>query len=648
MKLNLCIKTALTALVSLIFMSLPGKQVKADTTPYFMIINQNSGKALDLIGGNTANGAVINQWTVDVNSANQRWAILPTPQSNHFKLISYVTGKAASIANNSLSNGAQLWDWDFTGDDPGQEFDLIDAGNGWYTIKNVKSGLVLDVSGYSTADNGMVQQWTNGNTSNQHWRLQPWGNYFFRASSGRYVCVANSGSTNGSTIIQYDWQNNPWFKWMFTNEGDGFYGLFSLNAPGRVLCVANASTANAAACHLWDYNPNNIGDQKIRIVPKLDGKFKFYFKHDGMSWDIPGGQTPNYVPLQQYPDNGNIWQEFTMERDDNSSGTSNSIYSVPASSVPSPTAGDVMSFRLLNGTGGAYSDSQIYWGVLGINPANGLWSYLDINGNLQPISNALNDASGHLVKNGVNYANIYSTLAQKQWVSIPRLTAGRMFISTGSPCFIKTYDTGFAGPDINNPADPNINVYFDFIEFTIDAAGYHGNTTRVDMFGFPIQHRLINNAGNYDKTVGEFESETRSGIFSEYQNEVPNEFKSLGTVQSPYRIVAPIHGSFAAGQPNANYFASYSSVSTQDILKGVGGAADPNVCAALNRHVYGTSNTGNPAAYYQAAPANYYAKFWHPHSISGLAYGFCYDDVNQQAAYLEVGDPKGLLIRIGK
>ena len=149
------------------------------------------------------------------------------------------------------------------------------------------------------------------------------------------------------------------------------------------------------------------------------------------------------------------------------------------------------------------------------------------------------------------------------------------------------------------------------------------------------------------RAVGELESETRSGIFSKYQSEVPSQFTSLATVQSPYRIIAPIHGSFAAGGANANYFAGYSSISTQDILMGVGGAADPATCAAINRHVYTLSNWNNVPDYYNAAPANYYAKFWHVHSISALAYGFCYDDVNGQAAYLEVGSPKGLIIRVG-
>lgn len=328
-------------------------------------------------------------------------------------------------------------------------------------------------------------------------------------------------------------------------------------------------------------------------------------------------------------------------------GSGTGIGSIPASSIPMPSGSGAVSLKVMNGTGGAYPDSQIYWGVIGINPASGAWSYLDLNGNLKPISTALNDAAGHLTKNGQNYANFFYPVSAANWVNLPKITAGRMFLCVGSPCYIKTYNDGFAGPDINNPSDPNLNVYFDFIEFTVDDAGYHGNTTRVDGFGFPIQHRLVNKAGNYDRTVGELESETRSGLFTKYQNEVPTAFKSLATVQAPYRIVAPIHGSFAAGGANANYFAGYSGYNTQDILRCDGSVTNASVCAAINRHVYTSSDWNNVSTYYNAAPANYYAKFWHDHSIDRLAYGFAYDDVNGQAAYLEVGDPKGVIIRVG-
>ncbi|NEN83546.1 glycoside hydrolase family 64 protein [Paenibacillus elgii] len=364
---------------------------------------------------------------------------------------------------------------------------------------------------------------------------------------------------------------------------------------------------------------------------------------------------PGRIEAEKYSNIHDIQAKTTTDTDQdlnvgrmNTGGLStSSVYSIPPSSIPAPTGKGVLSFKVMNGTNGAYADSQIFWGVLGINPDNGKWSYLDLNGNLLPISLALNDAPGHLTKNGMNYANIYHKVSDAPWVSMPRITSGRMYLCVATECYIKTYDHGFAGPDLNNPRDPNLNVYFDFIEFTVDSAGYHGNTTRVDMFGLPLQHRLVNVEGTYDRTVGELEVETRSGLFTKFYQEVPSQFTSLGTIQAPYRIIAPIHGSFAAGGANANYFAGYSNFSTQDILRCDGAVSNAQTCAAINRHVYTDDNWNVVRNYYQAAPANYYSKFWHTHAINGLAYGFAYDDVNNQAAYLETSKPKGLIVRVG-
>ncbi len=281
-------------------------------TPYFMIVNKNSGKALDLIGGNSSNGAVINQWSYDYNGPNQRWAVVPA-ENGHFKLISYVTGKCASVYNDSTADGAQIYDWDYTGGNTSQMWDLVDAGNGWFKIKNVRSAKVLDIEASSTADNGKAEQWTDNGGANQLWRLQPWGDYFIRASSGRYVCIQYGSTANGSKIIQYDLQNNPWYKWRFESVGDGWYKVSSLNILSSCLCVADASTADAAGLHLWEYNPSNVGDQKVRLAPQTDGTIKFYYAHDGKTWDVPGGQTGNDVQITQYANNANAWQKFTFK-----------------------------------------------------------------------------------------------------------------------------------------------------------------------------------------------------------------------------------------------------------------------------------------------------------------------------------------------
>lgn len=63
-------------------------------------------------------------------------------------------------------------------------------------------------------------------------------------------------------------------------------------------------------------------------------------------------------------------------------------------------------------------------------------------------------------------------------------------------------------------------------------------------------------------------------------------------------------------------------------------ASNPQICAAINRHVLADpGDWGNASKFYQAEPCNWYSKFLHEHSIDHKAYGFCYDDVSEQAAF---------------
>lgn len=281
---------------------------------YFMLVNRNSGKAIDLISGNTSNGAAVSQWSYDYGGPNQRWALAPTENSDHFRITSWVSGKSICIENDSTSTGAKAHAFDYTGNNNAQQFDLIDAGNGYYKIRNVKSNLMLEITNAGTANNDRVQQNTDDGSTNQQWRLQPWGDYFIRSTTGKYVCIANSGSSNGNAIVQYSWENNPWFVWRMEGVTNGHLKASSINALGRVIGIPGASNVAGTDSQLYDYNVANVGDQKLRIIPKTNGLFKFRYVHSDMAWDLPGGNTANLIPLEQYPDNGNSWQDFQLER----------------------------------------------------------------------------------------------------------------------------------------------------------------------------------------------------------------------------------------------------------------------------------------------------------------------------------------------
>ena len=71
------------------------------------------------------------------------------------------------------------------------------------------------------------------------------------------------------------------------------------------------------------------------------------------------------------------------------------------------------------------------------------------------------------------------------------------------------------------------------------------------------------------------------------------------------------------------------------------------ICSATNRGVLPTpANWANVSAYYNVAPANFYSQFWHNHSIGGLAYGFSYDDNNNQSTSIVGANPEHMAFGI--
>jgi F5/8 type C domain/Beta-1,3-glucanase len=261
-----------------------------------------------------------------------------------------------------------------------------------------------------------------------------------------------------------------------------------------------------------------------------------------------------------------------------------------------PAAQNVVELKILNRTNGKYPDSQVFW----------------------------------------SYNGVAHSIAEQPYFDMPANTAGRMYFYLGTPN----------------------SQYFDFIEFTVGPGVFNGNTTRVDAFGLKIAMRLHSHDGN-DVQVGEDYqtfTEDRAVTFQKFSDETPTEFKHLATATAPYRIMAPgSDAAFRQGGQYQNYMSSYAAQNgvtaiTSDIFGCAGVlAGDPQRCAALNRHTIDLpqSQWETVSNYYRAAPANYYAKFWHDHALGAKAYGFPYDDVAGQSSFVSHQNPQYLLVAVG-
>ncbi|MBW8782915.1 MAG: RICIN domain-containing protein [Verrucomicrobia bacterium] len=134
----------------------------------FRVINRRSGKAFEVAGGSTADGAAIDQWSYSSGS-NQKWTF--TDQGNgQYQILGVASGKAVDVSNGSTANGAALIIWPWSGA-TNQKWTVTPTGDGFFKLTSVKSGKVADVSNGSTADGAAVIQYSYGNASNQQWSI---------------------------------------------------------------------------------------------------------------------------------------------------------------------------------------------------------------------------------------------------------------------------------------------------------------------------------------------------------------------------------------------------------------------------------------------------------------------------------------------
>jgi hypothetical protein len=139
-----------------------------DTTAWYVLLNRNSGKALDVNGASTADGASLIQWTRS-NAANQQFQFVDAG-GGYYKLRARHSGKVADVNGASAADGAAVVQWTDNGG-TNQQFGLADSGNGYVRLVNRNSGKVLDVQGASTADGAGVVQWSDQSGTNQQWQL---------------------------------------------------------------------------------------------------------------------------------------------------------------------------------------------------------------------------------------------------------------------------------------------------------------------------------------------------------------------------------------------------------------------------------------------------------------------------------------------
>lgn len=123
-------------------------------------------------------------------------------------------------------------------------------GSAYYQLVSVRSGKVLDVNGFSTADGTRIQQWTDQHTANQQWKLRSTGNGYYELvnrNSGKVLGIAGSSTANAAAAEQQTDSSSASQEWKISEVSGSNAVTFTSRKSGQLLDVSGNSTAQGAA-----------------------------------------------------------------------------------------------------------------------------------------------------------------------------------------------------------------------------------------------------------------------------------------------------------------------------------------------------------------------------------------------------------------
>ncbi|MDY7084934.1 MAG: non-reducing end alpha-L-arabinofuranosidase family hydrolase [Actinomycetota bacterium] len=141
--------------------------------------------------------------------------------SASYVLVNRNSGKALDVYNLATSDGARITQWT-RNDQAQQQWQFVDSGGGYYRIKSKHSGKVLDVAGVSTANGAAIHQWTDNNSNNQQFRLADSDGGYVRLiarHSNKAVEVQGASTADGANVVQYDDWGGANQQWQLARVG---------------------------------------------------------------------------------------------------------------------------------------------------------------------------------------------------------------------------------------------------------------------------------------------------------------------------------------------------------------------------------------------------------------------------------------------
>ncbi|MDY5576489.1 MAG: RICIN domain-containing protein [Lachnospiraceae bacterium] len=290
----------------------------------YYIRNVNSGKYLDVANGSAENGANVQQWSY--NGCDAQKFQIKSDGNGYYYILTGASRytKCVDIDSGASANGTNVLQWEYWGGDM-QKYKIAKNSDGSISFMTKASGCksALDIYNMSSDDGANANQWEYWGGSGQSWVLESAlesaniteGAYYIKnVNSGLYLDVANASSDNGANIQQWEFNGCSAQIFKIKSVGDGYYALLTGTSDyTKCVEVLNGSTENGANIDQWEYWGGNM--QLFKIVENSDGSYSFLSKvSNGLqALEVYAFGTANGVNADQWEYWGGTTQCWKLE-----------------------------------------------------------------------------------------------------------------------------------------------------------------------------------------------------------------------------------------------------------------------------------------------------------------------------------------------